>query len=345
MIFYCGSYTDKQHPRGILQGNLDSHTGEIEIKQTYQGGENPSYLILNPEHDLLYVLNEVGGPEQKGMVTTLRMGPKGSLEAIHSQDIAGWGSCYGLLVPSNRLIFTADYGSGSISQVELGNDFIPRRSTLLARFSGKGPRPDRQESSHVHSLMTYKRELYAADLGLDCLHMFTLATDGRPLKEPEVLSFPAGSGPRLMCSDGQERLYVVEELSSRISTWLRVDDQWVRMQNLKTLPSDWQGENLPAHIALNSRKSRLYLSNRGHNSLAVYDIDPDTGLLSLMDYCPLKTDFPRFFALSPCGKYLLAAGQNNHLLESFRLNEKGIPEPTGFTAEAHSVSSIHFLRI
>lgn len=345
MIFYCGSYTDEQNPKGITLGKLNSHTGEIQILESFEAGINPSYLFQDRSHGLLYAMNETGVPDgEKGHISTLKIMEKGKLQFLHQMDIAGYGPCYGLLIKSSAQILTADYGSGTLSHVELDSCGIPQRSSLFARFRGHGIHPERQEASHPHFLLLHDGEIFMTDLGMDVIRIYPVSSDGRAVREAREISFQEGSGPRWILPGRKDCLYVVEELASRISTWICREDEWLRVQRLSTLPDSWTGENLPAHMVINRRRDRLYCSNRGHDSLAVYDIEEETGLLSLMEHVSLRAQFPRYFALSPCGNFLLVAGQNNHLLESFRLNERGIPEVTGFTAENFSPSCVHFLQ-
>lgn len=340
MIFYCGSYTDEKHPKGITLGTLNSRNGEIQVQDSFEAGFNPSYLFEDKRHGLLYALNET----EKGQICTLRIGEKGRLKPLHQLKTAGGGPCFGLMLHSSTEIITADYGTGSLSHIELNSSGIPQKSTLFAQFRGTGPDPLRQEASHPHFMLLHEGELFMTDLGMDVIRIYPLSSDGRAVREAREIAMKPGAGPRWILSGNSNCLYVVEELSSRISTWVCRDEEWLRVQSLSTLPKDWKGDNLPAHILQNRKGNRLYCSNRGHNSLAVFEIEEETGLIALMEHIPLKSDFPRYFALSPCGNFLLVAGQHNHLLESFRLNAQGIPEATGFSAEVFSPSCIQFLQ-
>lgn len=346
MLFYCGSYTESSQDKGISLGYLDPHTGGLRITRSFFSGPNPSYLLYNKKQGLLYGINETGDADSGGLVSTLKVGQEGFLTLQHQQKIPGWGSCQGVLHPGGGYLFTADYSSGSISRVDLDPQGQPVKASLLVQHRGSGSDPERQEAPHIHSLVIFRKSLIAVDLGLDMVTFYPADPMVRPYEAKDQWTFPGGSGPRWVHPLGEDRYYVVSELSSRIHSWVLMDDNWVNLQGLSTLPADWEGENYPAHLEYSARHRILYLSNRGHDSIASFYVDPDTGLMEYRGFCSLeKARFPRYFSLSPCGNYLLVAGQKGHCLESLRLDEKGLPHPTGEFVETPSPSSVLFLKV
>jgi len=212
-------------------GTLNSRTGEILILDSFDAGLHPSYLFEDKNHGLIYVLNET----DKGQICTLRIKEKGRLEPLHQMQIAGGGPCFGLMLQSSMQILTADYGSGTLCSVELNPGGIPRKSSLFAQFRGKGPDPIRQEASHPHFMLLHEGELFMTDLGMDVIRIFPLTSDGRAGREAREIALKPGAGPRWILPGNADCLYVVEELSSRISTWVCQNEQWLRVQSLSLI--------------------------------------------------------------------------------------------------------------
>jgi 6-phosphogluconolactonase len=112
-----------------------------------------------------------------------------------------------------------------------------------------------------------------------------------------------------------------------------------KIQRISTLPEGFRGTNFCADIHIDPSGNFLYASNRGHNSLAIYEIDKKSGKLSLIDIFKVPGDWPRNFLIDPRGNYLFVANQNSNNLvvlkrdpETGKLTdtgvEVGLPQPT-----------------
>ena len=95
-----------------------------------------------------------------------------------------------------------------------------------------------------------------------------------------------------------------------------------QFQQVKTLPADFSEPSTAAEIAVRSDGKFLYVSNRGHDSIAVYSIDAKTGELTLRQRVPSRGKTPRYFTLDPSGKWLIVANQEGGNLAVFGVDAK-----------------------
>ena len=65
----------------------------------------------------------------------------------------------------------------------------------------------------------------------------------------------------------------------------------------------------------------MYPSNRGHDSIAGFAIDPATGMLESIGQTPTEKT-PRSFNIHPSGRFMYAGGQGNGKLAAFRIDEQ-----------------------
>ena len=154
-----------------------------------------------------------------------------------------------------------------------------------------------------------------------------------------------GSGPRHFDfhPDG-ETIFVICELNSTVTTFKIVNQNWEKQQVISTLPGDFKGTSYCADIHVSADGKFLYGSNRGHNSLAVFEINKDTKQLKSIGFVSVEGDWPRNFALSPDGNYLLAANQKSGNITVFKINkETGMPEFTGKEIKIPAPVCIEFL--
>src|SRR5258705_2477546 len=183
---------------------------------------------------------------------------------------------------------------------------------------GTGPNAERQEAQHAHSIIVdpSNRFVLSADLGADRVFVYRLDLDGKSLRHVEGADavMRAGAGPRhLAFHTTLPLVFVTNELDSTVAT-LRFDAKSGKLSALdarSTLPAGWTGTNYPADIHVAPSGRALYVSNRGHNSIAVFSVAKSTGALALDQVVPTEGDWPRNFCLDPTGRRLLVANQRS----------------------------------
>jgi 6-phosphogluconolactonase len=250
----------------------------------------------------------------------------------------GAGPCHLNVHPSGRLLFAANYVSGSLAVISVREDGSLEPAAQLIQHTGTpGPVADRQEGPHAHcvALDPTGRYVLAADLGLDQVLVYRIDLDGRRLApaDPPAVAMAPGAGPRHIAFHPDGRwLYVTGELDSTLTvfSWDAERGRLEHVQVIGTLPAGWTGTNYPAEVAVAPSGRFVYMSNRGHDSIASFAADPATGKLTSAGHQPTQGSFPRHFALDPSGAFMVAANQDGDNVVVFRVDgETGQLTPTG----------------
>ena len=335
MAIYVGTYAN-----GIYRLEFDASTGAATVPVVAALTPNPSFLALHPNGRVLYAVNEVAdfGGSRTGAVSAFSVGASdGRLTLLNQQPSAGADPCHLIVDGAGRHLIVANYSTGTVAVLPI--DAIGRLSQPVSvrQHHGHGPDSKRQEAPHAHAVTFDQsgRFLFEADLGTDRIHTFRFdAEAGRlvPTDPPDVVCEP-GSGPRHFAWHPSGRmLYVLNELESTV-TALAFDAANGRLTSVQTqpmLPAGFAGLNTGAELAVLPNGRFLFASNRGHDSLARFAIDPATGALTPAGHVPAGGKTPRHFAVDPSSRWLLAANQDSDAITIFRLDAaSGALTPVG----------------
>ena len=341
LSFYVGTYTDGES-RGIYRFTLDPVSGAASDPVLAVAAANPSFLALHPNGRFLYAVGERGDfqGEKTGAVSAFAIDPdSGDLRLLNQRPSLGAGPCHLVVDGSGRSVLVANYGSGTVAALPVGDDGRLGEPASVQAHTGTGPNERRQEGPHAHgiALDAEERRAVVADLGADRLFVygFEAATGALTPSDPPAVALVPGAGPRHVAFDLRgELLYSINELDSTV-TVLRYDAATgglESVQAISTLPDDFEGESWTAELEVSPDGRFLYGSNRGHDSLAVFAVDPTSGRLSAVGHVPTGGRWPRHFSIDPSGRWLLAANQHSESVVVFRLDpESGMPSPVGET--------------
>jgi 6-phosphogluconolactonase len=354
VIMYVGTYTPKGEGIYVFGFNLKSV--EFTKIETVTGLQNPSFVALHPTGRFLYTVNEVQDFEgqKSGAVTGFLVDQSsGKLKRLNQKSSGGMGPCFVSVAHDGKHILVANYGSGSVAVLSLDENGLLGKITGFAQHEGSSIDPRRQASPHAHSIRTDPANQYAlaADLGLDKILVYKYdAASGSltPNQVPWAESVP-GSGPRHMAfrPDGRY-LYVADELTSAVSVFRYEpsDGTLQPSQTVSMLPEDFEERNSAAEILVHPSGKVVYASNRGHDSIAVFKADSETGRLSPIQHASTRGNSPRNFGIDPTGQYLVAANQRSDNLVVFKIDaETGELQFTGKELLIPSPVCIRFLSL
>jgi len=343
LLVYIGSYTQKEKT-GITLLDLDLKTGALEKKQVVSDGPNPTYLVLSPDHHYLYACNEIGNfnGEKAGAASAFSIDRStGALTLLNQQSTGGDGPCHIEVDKQNKIVLVANYGGGSLATFPVLPDGKLGPSSTFIQHTGKSADPSRQEGPHAHcfTLDAANKYGFACDLGLDKVFVYKvdLATAKVEPNDPPFATVPPGSGPRhIAFTPNNHFAYVCNEMLSTVTAFSYDANKGklTSLQTLSTLPHGVDGKgNSTAEIETSHDGRFVYVSNRGHNSVAIFSIDPRTGHLTHVGDQSTLGKTPRCFKIDPSGTIMLAANQDSDDVFSFRVDKK-----TGkFTPTGHSV--------
>jgi 6-phosphogluconolactonase len=350
---YVGTYT-RGSSKGIYLCQLDLATGKLQAAEVAGAAVNPSFLAIHPGGSWLYAVGEVDqfAGQKSGAVSAFSLDPQtGRLTLLNQQSSRGAGPCHLVVDRSGRHVLVANYGSGSIACLPIQEKGGLGEATSFVQHQGSGPNRQRQQGPHAHSinLDAANRFAFVADLGLDKIMVYRFdATEGKlTANDPPSTATAPGAGPRhFALHPGGRYAYVINELDSTM-TALAYDAQrgvLKPLQTLSTLPDGFKEANFPAEVQVHPSGKVLYGSNRGHNSIAAYAIDQDTGRLRFLGAEPTQGKNPRNFAIDPTGAYLLAANQDSDNLVVLRIDAAtGKLQATGNSLSVPSPVCVKFM--
>jgi 6-phosphogluconolactonase len=318
-LLYVGTYTDGDAAEGIHLVRFDATSGGLRLAASVDGGANPSFLSMHPNGRWLYAVNEVTdyGGRPAGAVSAFAVDAgTGALSRINEVSSEGGAPCYVSVDRGGRALLVANYVGGNVVLFPTHSSGAVLPATRIVQHVGTGPDKERQEAAHAHFIAPdpSNRFALAVDLGVDRVLVYRLDVDNETMHHVEGAhaDMRPGAGPRhLAFHPTLPLVYVANELDSTVAT-LRFDAATGRLAPIasqSTLPAGWRGDNYPADIHVSRSGRTLYVSNRGHNSIAVFSISGEN--LARVQHISTEGDWPRNFALDPTGKWLLVANQRS----------------------------------
>jgi 6-phosphogluconolactonase len=353
-LAYIGTYTQqgrgKDHrPEGIYIYRMDPESGELKLMSTVRDVENPSYLAISRSRKYLYASNELWD----SYASAFTIDPAtGALAFLNRQPTHGAHACYLTTDSSDHFLLVTNYSSGSLAVFPIHPDGSLAESSDFIQHRGSGPNRQRQEGPHAHSIIFDPGEKFvlAADLGIDKIMIYRLdAAVGKLIPhKPPFLSVHPGAGPRHMVfHPNRQFFYVANEVDNTVTACAWDGEKGIleAFQTVPTLPAGFTGEDTVADIHLDAAGEALYVSNRGHDSLAVFKVDAASGRLALAGHVATGGRWPRNFALAPGGKFLYVANEHTNSVVTFRLGVDGMPAATWQALEVPSPVCIKFLQL
>ena len=330
LLVYVGTYT-RDRKAGIYLLKMNRKSGELTPVGEVDAGENPSFLAIHPNKKYLYAVNETGNYKDTkgGAVSAFAIDRKtGQLTFLNREASNGAAPCHLVVDQTGSAVLVANYTGGNVGSLPIGEDgkLQPMKSNIQHQGSSVHPR---QKGPHAHSinLDADNRFAFAADLGLDQILVYKFDDHAGTLTphDPAYAEVPAGSGPRHFSFHPSGKFaYAINELSSTVTAFAydAKAGKLTPLQTLSTLPQNFEGNNSTAEVQITPDGQYLFGSNRGHDSLAMFVVDQETGKLTPNGHQSILGKTPRNFAISPGGKFILAAGQGSDSIAVFRINKK-----------------------
>jgi len=340
MLVYVGTFTEPGGAEGIYLYRLDSATGALAPIHTVAGLNSPTWVALHPSRRYLYAVERHVDDDglRTGAVTAFAVEPEtGRLSLLNRRPSYGVSPCYVSIHPSGRYAFAANYQSGHVAALPIGPDGQLGDATSVHHHQGSGPVARRQEGPHAHFITPDPagRFVLACDLGIDKIMIYRFDPSNGTLEpnDPPFGAAPLGSGPRHLAFHPSGRFaYVINELASTMSAYAYDVTRGALelIETISTLPAGFSGSSSGAQVVVHPSGQYVYGSNRGHDSIAIFRIDQQSGRLTPLGHQPTQGRTPRNFNLDPSGSLLLAANQQSGSIVAFRVNaQTGGLTPTG----------------
>lgn len=321
-----GSYTDslphvQARGDGISFVDLDTESGRFTPVAVHPDIRNPSYLTL--DRGLLYAVEELGADEATLAVFACDVAAARLTQRAKVPAHGAW-PCHIGLDPGGTRLFLSNYLDGSFVTWPLDGERLPHGTPTVLRRTGRGPNPDRQDGPHTHFALASPdgAHVWICDAGTDEIVRHELTGRDAVAATPDlVLRAPPGSLPRHMTlSRDGARLFVVSELGNLVSTWRFGASSPELLGHVPTLAPGHADPSSSAAIRLHPEGRFLYSSNRGDDSIAVFDTATGTGLPVFLGTVPTGGRTPREFAISDDGRTMIVAHQDSHSLTALRID-------------------------
>ncbi|WP_020527003.1 lactonase family protein [Flexithrix dorotheae] len=315
--FFVGTYT-KGESEGIYKYIL-KNDGVLEKVGLAAKISNPSFLTITDDRKFLISVDE----SKEGMVEAFRI-EGDELKSINKQSSGGEYPCF-IGVNKKGFVTTANYGNGTIGLLKIDAEGKLEGPLDILQHTGSGT-TSRQKGPHAHSVWFRNngKEIVSVDLGTNEIWFSNLdAKNGKLVSQnPQKLAMSDGAGPRHMTFHPTKKwAYVLNELSSTV-TFIENESSkaYQIVSSISTLPDNFDQPNSCADIHISEDGKFLYASNRGHDSIVIFQINQKDGTLSLVGHEKTRGETPRNFNLSPDNRYLLVANQKTNSIVSFKRN-------------------------
>ncbi|EAR02643.1 lactonase family protein [Maribacter sp. HTCC2170] len=314
---FVGTYTDNGS-EGIYSYSFDSTSGELSHKKLSVKIGNPSFVKISPDKKYLYAVEETDSHEGKsGAVAAFEI-IGDSLKKINDGKTLGAHPCHIGISEDGKFLATSNYSGGSVAVFKLGPNGALKTNPQFIDHKVL----DSTSTSHAHSALFTKDELFVADLGLDAVLRYNFQNDNwEPYKQPPLVMAPKAGPRHFTFNEDGKFLYVINELNSTITVLQRNPDfSYTELETQSTIAADFDGDSYCADIHLSDDGKFLYGSNRGENTIVVFKVHETNGKLSLVGRESVKGDWPRNFTLDPTGKFLLVANQRSNNITVYGRN-------------------------
>ena len=322
-VAYVGSYTHGK-AKGITICDVDMENGVFVPRKEIEVG-NPSYLRIANNGEFLYSVSDLG-------ISSFKIHDDGDLEFINLGSINGMRACHISVDKSDKFIYTAGYHDGKASVVRINNDGSVGELTAEVLHKGMGSIAERNFRPHITCtrLTPDSKYLVACDVGIDQVKIYSFNHDTGAIKLVDILRCELNSAPRSMLfSPDGNYAYLICQLMNCVNVYKYSSENgqpvFEQIQQISTLGKKYNDKSAVAALRFSSDAKHLFVSNAGDNSVAFFDRDPETGLLTKRSVLPISGDYPKQICVFPDDKHLASMNHESNTITFFEIDyEKGL---------------------
>ena len=350
---FFGTYTDGKTSKGIYRSEMDAATGKVSAPELAAEVGSPSFLSIAPDGKTLYAVGEAAGKDGGG-VHSWKLDPAtGTLSGQVSLTSKGAGPCHISTDAKNQFAVVANYGGGSTTIFKLRPDGSLDSRTGFLQHAGKVFDAKRQGGPHAHSGFFDESGtlVFVPDLGLDkvMIHKLNRETGEIAPHDPAFIKVPDRAGPRHIClAPGNGVAFVCGEIDLTVNV-IKMDvkgNKFEVVQSASTLPAGEKAKPAlsTAECIIHPNGKFVYVSNRGYNTVAVFQYDAET--MKVKQVGQIKGDIktPRNFNITPDGNWMLIASQDGNKVGVYKIDPAtGLATETDMGAKVGKPVCIKFL--
>lgn len=328
---FVGSYGNDL-TRGMYVFHLDIDNGELLKKKFYKSLANPTALFKRERFIYVCYKNNTGELTDGGLWQYASMDLQFGLAARVSNKGKTFMDAF--VNEDRTYAYAVDYYNNEIVTIPISKQKIVRVSQVLSH-EGNGPVPRRQDMPHPHFIdeTPDHQRIFVCDLGTDEVVLYSVQDDGKLVRDNEhSIHLKPGSGPKKMVfSPNGKFAYVLNELSNTVAVYKYDQCQLTFVQEIDSFDKeDFSGQSLAGDILVDENGKYLFASNRGYDSVSVFEINQETGELTYIDFVDTDEN-PRSMILVN-NRWLVVACQKGGTLETFEIRDD---ESKGVLFETH----------
>jgi 6-phosphogluconolactonase len=350
LLIYWGTYTEgggqfgDGTSKGIYVSRMDAQTGRLTEPELAAESPNPSWLTLHPTQRYLYAANERVGADGKigpGEVSAFSINPKsGKLTEINRVGSQGGQPCHICTDKTGKMVVVANWYTGSVAAFPIVRAGALGETAKL--YQQEGPRSGAAApgppANHCHSVTVTpdNRFLLSTNTGLNKVYVYRMDTRAATLvaQDPPFLGLQKPTNPRHLSLHPNGRwAYIANEINPGGCTMLRYDGARGVLEEgpvAASVPQNFSGRVSPAECVVHPSGRFVYESNRGHNSIAIFQVKPEDGTLTLVDTFLPGGETPRSFTIDPTGRFLIAMMQRSNSIVPLQIDlRSGKLSPNG----------------
>ena len=326
---YIGTYTNR-NDEGLYVCSFDSEKGRLTAPKLAVELLNPNFIAISPNNLFLYTVGDSNSSDslENGCVNSFSLCRKtGNLSPIKQVSSYGKTPCHITIDKTGKYALVSNYTTGSLAVFPISDDGHLSEPATVIQHTGSSIDPSRQTGPHIHSITLDGSNRYAlaADLGQDKIFVYHFDQDNGTLKPSDMPYIPIepGSGPRhFTFGPSGNYAYIVNEMSNTITAFKYDQDSGILndIGTIPTLPADYKGQSYTSEIQTSPSGKYLYTANRGHDSIAIFEINSKNGKLALIDIQTCGGKWPHHFCIDPTGKWLLIANERSDKVSLFRID-------------------------
>lgn len=346
---YFGTYTHGAG-KGIYRARLESASGKLSELQLAVEARDPAFLAVHPSGKFLYAIDERSDPKRDSSpagISAYALDPaSGRLTLLNRQSAGAAGPCHLAVDHGGRAVLVANYAGGGSAALPIRADGSVGEASSVVAHVGRSVNPARQTAPHAHHIVVSPDNRFALvpDLGIDRVVVYQLDAS-RAVLTPQPAGdalLPPGAGPRHLAFHPSGRfVYVINELQCTMAAyrWEASKGALQEISIVSTLPAGTRVEPgySTAEVVAHPSGKFLFGSNRGHNTIVTFAVDPSTGWLTTVAHASTQGKTPRHFAVDPSGRWLLAENQDSGTVVVLAIDAAtGRLTPTGHTLDVPS---------
>lgn len=347
---YFGTYTGGKS-EGIYVAEFDPIKGEFSKPRLAAKIDQPSFLAIAPSGKAIYTVNETSefkDEKNSGGVSSFTIEDDGSLKFLNAKPSLGAAPCHIVLDKAGEHALIANYtgGNGVVYEVTKTGELGAKTAEYTHIEKGAD---GKKKNSHAHSinLDASNKFAFVADLGLDKIMIYKYDPKAGSLtaNDPAFAETPKGGGPRHFSFHPNGKLaFVCNETSSSLTSFAydAAKGTLTQVQTLSTLPEKTDG-NSTAEVVVHPSGNFVYVSNRGHNSIAIFKVDPSSGKITAVGHQGKNIKVPRNFAVDPSGRWMIVCNQESNSVLVFAIDAAtGELKPTESRIEVGNPVCVRF---